>query len=295
MRFRREPLNHRRRQSVMLFLFYWLLATGYCLLLCSFPVLSQREVNSSATQRSQTPPPVGLNQWGAVTLFHGLPSDRVRAIAEDSEGAMWFGTDGGLAKYDGRRTQAIVGGDFTRGRVLLASEQGLIFDCRMQTDGSLITQTNPAQPLASADSDHPGPLRLTSLAYAKDTLLAGTLSRGLLAFERDQLARAKEVQSRPRLYFINALEPDALGRVWFGAKAKNDDSGLYQSEDLLHPLKIGSGIGTVVSLRADSEGGLWVGTDGRGVFHYDRTRTLRERFTFEGTAGGLRSDRVYSI
>ena len=329
----------------MLFLFYWLLATGYCLLLCSFPVLSQREVNSSATQRSQTPPPVGLNQWGAVTLFHGLPSDRVRAIAEDSEGAMWFGTDGGLAKYDGRRTQAIVGGDFTRGRVLalkfdadgvlwigtedgatrlvggaefrpiketagkavtailmpergravLASEQGLIFDCRMQTDGSLITQTNPAQPLASADSDHPGPLRLTSLAYAKDTLLAGTLSRGLLAFERDQLARAKEVQSRPRLYFINALEPDALGRVWFGAKAKNDDSGLYQSEDLLHPLKIGSGIGTVVSLRADSEGGLWVGTDGRGVFHYDRTRTLRERFTFEGTAGGLRSDRVYSI
>ncbi|MFL6277563.1 MAG: two-component regulator propeller domain-containing protein [Blastocatellia bacterium] len=48
-----------------------------------------------------------LHQWGAVTLFHGLPSDHVRAIAQDSEGVMWFATDGGLAKYDGRRVQKV--------------------------------------------------------------------------------------------------------------------------------------------------------------------------------------------
>jgi signal transduction histidine kinase len=276
-----------------------------------------------------------------VTLFHGLPSDRVRAIAQDAEGAMWFGTDGGLAKYDGRRTQAIVGGGLTRGRVLalkfdaegalwigtedgatrlvggefrrieeteghavtaiitpergravLASERGVIFDCRVQADGSLTTQRLPSQPLLSADSDHPGALNLTSLAYTGDTLLAGTLSRGLVAFEHDRLDRTREVQSRPRAFFINALEVDDDGRVWFGAKAKGDDSGLYQAGDLSRPLKVGSGLGTVTALRAS--GGLWVGTDGRGVFHYDGMR-LVERFTFEGTAGGLRSDRVYSI
>ncbi len=343
MRFRAEPLNYRRQKSVALFFFYCLLTTGYWLL----PTVSaQREVNSSSAQRSSsTPQTTGLNQWGAVTLFHGLPSDRVRAIAQDSDGAMWFGTDGGLAKYDGRRTQAIVGGDFTRervlalkfdaegvlwigtedgatrlvggaefrpvketegravtailtperGRAVLASEQGLIFDCRVQTDGSLITRTTPAQPLTSADSDRPGPLRLTSLAFVNQTLMAGTLSRGLMAFERAQLDAFKEVQSRPRAFFIYALELDGAGRLWFGAKAKNEDSGLYQSDDLLHPLKVGSGTGTVVALRADAQGGLWVGTDGRGVFHFDHTRTLREHFTFEGTAGGLRSDRVYSI
>ena len=337
--------NQSREGSRHSVLIYWLLTAGYCLLLSVFPVTAQREGNSPSTQRSSTPQTTGLNQWGAVTLFHGLPSDRVRAIAQDDEGAMWFGTDGGLAKYDGRRTQAIVGGEFTRGRVLalkfdadgalwigtedgatrlvggaefrpiketagkaitsiimpergravLASEQGLIFDCRLQSDGSLTTRTQPPQPLVSADSDHPGPLRLMTMAYARDTLLAGTLSRGILAFEREQLDRVKEVQSRPRAYFINALELDADGRVWFGAKAKNDDSGLYQADDLLRPVKIGSGTGTVMALRADSQGGVWVGTDGRGVFHFDRTRTLRERFTFEGTAGGLRSDRVYSI
>ncbi len=50
---------------------------------------------------------LNLHRWGAVTLFHGLPSDRVNAITEDVNGALWFGTDNGLVRYDGRRTQAV--------------------------------------------------------------------------------------------------------------------------------------------------------------------------------------------
>ena len=66
-----------------------------------------------------TPLPVNsLHQWGAVTLFHGLPSDRVNAIAQTPDGALWFGTDGGLARYDGRRTQTINAAGLPTGRVL---------------------------------------------------------------------------------------------------------------------------------------------------------------------------------
>ncbi len=50
---------------------------------------------------------LNLHRWGAVTLFHGLPSDRVNAITEDRNGALWFGTDNGLVRYDGRRTEAV--------------------------------------------------------------------------------------------------------------------------------------------------------------------------------------------
>ncbi|HYE75962.1 MAG TPA: two-component regulator propeller domain-containing protein, partial [Blastocatellia bacterium] len=57
------------------------------------------EIANSAT--------LNLHRWGAVTLFHGLPSDRVNAIAEDDKGALWFGTDSGLVRYDGRRTQLV--------------------------------------------------------------------------------------------------------------------------------------------------------------------------------------------
>jgi len=49
---------------------------------------------------------LNLHRWGAVTLFHGLPSDRVNAIAEDASGALWFGTDNGLVRYDGRNIEA---------------------------------------------------------------------------------------------------------------------------------------------------------------------------------------------
>src|SRR5437870_7440576 len=66
---------------------------------------------------SPTPPP-NLHQWGAVTLFHGLPSDRVHAIAQTPDGVMWFATDGGLARYDGQRTQAITAEGLPPGRVL---------------------------------------------------------------------------------------------------------------------------------------------------------------------------------
>src|SRR5262249_18058515 len=49
---------------------------------------------------------LNLHRWGAVTLFHGLPSDRVNAIAEDASGVLWFGTDNGLVRYDGRNVEA---------------------------------------------------------------------------------------------------------------------------------------------------------------------------------------------
>src|SRR5918911_1220617 len=63
-------------------------------------------INDAAKSASDSSP-AGLHRWGAVTLFHGLPSDHVRAIAQDAEGVMWFGTDAGLARYDGRRVQSV--------------------------------------------------------------------------------------------------------------------------------------------------------------------------------------------
>src|SRR5438128_3590733 len=74
---------------------------------------------SAVSEKSVAPSGSNLHQWGAVTLFHGLPSDHVRAIAQDSNGMMWFGTDGGLVKYDGRRIQKIATDGPTASRVLV--------------------------------------------------------------------------------------------------------------------------------------------------------------------------------
>ncbi len=69
---------------------------------------------------------LNLHRWGAVTLFHGLPSDRVRAIVQDPRGAMWIGTDNGLVRYDGRTTQEFVRASELPSRRILA----LAFDAK---------------------------------------------------------------------------------------------------------------------------------------------------------------------
>src|SRR5438477_9428489 len=125
--------QRRRLSESFAFVANCLLPTAFCLLLSAFcllpSILSAQNANQSPTPQtataqtspspSPTPtPPLTLHQWGAVTLFHGLPSDRVRAVAQSEDGAMWFGTDSGLAKYDGRRTQTIAVEGLSGKRVL---------------------------------------------------------------------------------------------------------------------------------------------------------------------------------
>jgi signal transduction histidine kinase/ligand-binding sensor domain-containing protein len=304
---------------------------------------SAQKTTGKASDEATQARAVNLQQWGAVTLFHGLPSDRVRAIAQTPDGAMWFGTDGGLAKYDGRRTQVMAsaeglkgervlalrvdsdgalwvgtdegagylsaGAEFRfiketegksitaiiapgRGRTVLASDEGLLFDCRKAPDGSLSVRAFPDEPLQAADETRRSLLQLTSLATFGETVLAGTHTRGLLAIDGDGV---RAIEGRPGAFFVEALEQDASGNLWMGARAQGDESGLYHSStNALRLVKVGEGTGTVTALGADNDGGVWVGTDGRGVRHYI-SEEVRERFTFESTSGGLRSNSIYAI
>jgi signal transduction histidine kinase/ligand-binding sensor domain-containing protein len=290
-----------------------------------------------------------------VTSFHGLPSDRTHAIAQTEFGVTWFATDGGLAKYDGRRTQAITAEGLPTGRVLalkadesgalwigtdngaarlangkfetvketagkvitaiitphrdraiMASENGQIFDCQVkqppavsstnrageENDGvSFTVRMIPDQPLQSADKDHPGPLKITSLAMVGDKLYAGTQSRGLLRIENGE---AKEVASKPGSYFINAMETDGRGRLWVGARARAEEGGLFDSGELLKPAKANATTGPVTAITRGSGEDIWVASDGHGAFHFQHGKPI-EHFTFEGTGGALRSDHVFGV
>jgi signal transduction histidine kinase/ligand-binding sensor domain-containing protein len=82
--------------------------------------------SASPSPRAPTPTPLpgaqNFHQWGSVTVFNGLPSDSVRAIAQTPDGVMWFGTDNGLARFDGRRVQNLSpGGPETNNVLALAT------------------------------------------------------------------------------------------------------------------------------------------------------------------------------
>jgi signal transduction histidine kinase len=296
-------------------------------------------LNQAVTTQTDIPSP-NLHQWGAITLFHGLPSDHVRAISQDSDGVMWFGTDAGLVRYDGRRVQRIstegpasnriraikldpdgalwIGTDtgaarvinddiklipqtenkivtsvivVERGRAIFTTEQGAILDCSIASNGSFTVR-------AINSEDHPSlrveslnrPLTLTAIIAKDDSIIVGSRSRGLLSVQGE---RIDEIPLRPRPFFIETIARDSAGRFWIGAQTSIDDTGLYQSADLRRASKIGAGLGTVTSIAFDEQSEMWVGTDRNGAFHF-RGESLIEHFTFNTTAGGLRSNHIYS-
>jgi signal transduction histidine kinase/ligand-binding sensor domain-containing protein len=338
----------------------WILALLFCL--CVLSALAQTDQTPGEPQPPSSPSPsptpspspsptpiTGLHQWGAVTLFHGLPSDRVRAIAQTSDGAMWFGTEAGLAKFDGRRTQTINDPALPSGRILalqtdqdgalwvgtdagaarfqggafmkvkataalavsaiatpqkdlavMTTEQGRVLEIRVKQVTSTeneetVTRTVLEardllnQPLESKDRDRPGPLPITSLNWSNDQLLIGTQSRGLMEIKNGD---ARSVQMRPMVYFFNALERGQNGQLWLGAKARKEEPGALTGETPAAARRTETPTGPVLSLKSIGDE-MWIGTDGRGVFRVSNTKT--QRFTFDGTAGGLRSDHVYAI
>jgi ligand-binding sensor domain-containing protein len=309
----------------------------FCLLPFAFCLHSK-----SATENAD------LHRWGAVTLFHGLPSDQVRAVAQDSDGVMWFGTDAGVARYDGRRIQTLtdeglaarhasalradsagalwVGTDdgaFVRaageqsfkllaetkgkrvtaiatpgeGRAVVATGDGLLFDCRRGGDGALVVKQlgERLTTAAGAAAGKGQPLELTSLAVSGETIVVGTRGRGLLTVEPG--GEAKEVAGKARAFYVESLERGADGALYAGAQTSAGDSGLFKI-DGGRPARLskvaGGATGTVTALAAAPGGDLYAATDGRGVFRFG-AGTTPEHFTFAGTAGGLRSDRVNAV
>jgi signal transduction histidine kinase/ligand-binding sensor domain-containing protein len=326
-----------------------LLRTGVALLFC-LPLLLQSRSGSSAEEAPTQP--ASLHRWGAVTLFHGLPSDQVRAVAQDAEGQMWFGTDAGLARYDGRRVQSVtteglagprvralavgpdgalwVGADsgaFVRppgaqefrrveetrdkrvlaiaaapepGRALLATGDGLLYDCALGPEGLMVVNSVTRQLTVAAGK--PQPVELPSVGLLGETVVVGTRGRGLMTIERGAQDEAKEVAARPRAFYVEALARDSTGALYFGAQTSNADSGLFKvevahdkSEVTLRPSKVaGLATGKVTALAAAPGGELYAGTEARGVFRLKNGRVV-ERFTFAGTAGALRSDTVNAV
>src|SRR6185295_171096 len=114
---------------------------------------------------------------------------------------------------------------------------------------------------------------------------------GLIVIENGE---PKEIVSKPRSYFINALTTDSRGHLWLGGLGRGEDGALFDSSDPLKPVKITAPTGTVTTIARGAGDDIWVGTDGHGAFRISHGKQI-ERFTFEETGGALRSDHIYGL
>lgn len=266
-----------------------------------------------------------LYQWGSISSFHGLPSEKINAIEQTRDGVLWFGSDKGLAKFDGRRVQTITAQNLSTLRILAlkATSDGILW---IATESGVFRFQDEAYiPLEETRK-----ISINSIYYSEDEqklylagekgaifevykaiehdyqvktlfeenieikgiskvgvdLVLATQNRGILSFDGRKLS---DVPIKPR--FINSFAKDIEGRLWIGAQTFTESSGLYRTKHDGEFEKIDAAVGSVTSLSFDGNQNLWVGTKDRGAFQF-RDGLQIKRFTFENTAGGLRANEI---
>ncbi len=277
-----------------------------------------------------------LHQWGTISSFNGLPSERINAITQTSDGFLWFATDNGLAKFDGRRVQTNLSVGLSSVKVLsmqtdtdgtlwIGTEKGAFFyqsgffqpiqetkDYEINSifiEDEVIYLTSPSVKIDqsgetiqngkifratkgnnSVDTEiiSESPFSFRSILRIEKELYVGTLNSGLVKIKNGQ---AEQVITRPVLSIINILAKDPDAGTWIGTKNKNENNGLFHIEKFPNLKLIGENLGAINSIGFGKNETIWAGTEERGAYLF-KGEQFRNRFTFENTSGGLRSNKI---
>jgi signal transduction histidine kinase/ligand-binding sensor domain-containing protein len=259
----------------------------------------------------------------------------VRAIAQDRDGTLWFGTDNGLARYDGRRTEKVLAEGLPSGRVnaLFVDKENTLwvgtefgatrldegrFDAVGETAGhsiTAITGLGGGVVLASEQGRlftctvaYGGRMNVTSIGPAESSLLAtdgGPVAiTSLIENGRGMLAGT---QGRGLLALNGASVREQPSRSFFisAIKLMPDGRLIYGSDR--------SSQSGLYELREPDQAQRVAGVSGAvtSLCLDDRSnlwvgtatnglflvKASREieRVTFENSAGGLRSNNVYGV
>lgn len=287
--------------------------------------------------RKATPTPVpgaqNFHQWGSITVFNGLPSDSVRTIAQTADGVMWFGTDNGLARFDGRRIQNFDLGAPDTNRVMtlrtastglwIGTEKGAFIyrdgqfhavegtqnlgvtaivtepDYYLGTDtGQVLHVKRGEGETLTAETMHPNALISPEGGPLPITSLVE--SHGRLLAGTSGLGvfvvtngNVTELLSSPRPIFVNSLGKGYGEDLWIASDAAKGVSGVYQIDNNSRGVRITAPTANVLALEAN-ENGIWAGTERYGLFHLSQSG-LTKTYTFDNTSGGLRSDTVFAL
>jgi len=174
-------------------------------------------------------PPLGCNR---LTIADGLPNSNVTAIAQDARGFLWFGTQDGLARYDGTR----------------------------------MTVYRPNKDPHSVSSGY-----ITSLALdSSGKLWIGTSEYGVNLYdpETDRFERIGGGERGLTSEGVTAIVRDAKNRIWFamgdGGLNRYDTATKAITAYLAKPLDV-----PITAIDSDREGNLWLGTAGGTVLRWN--------------------------
>lgn len=188
----------------------------------------------------------------------GLPQDRVRALAQTSDGYIWVGTDDGVARFDGARFVSFglpEGLPNSPVRTLFGDSHGSLWigsvgDGLMRWQTGHLTTVTMANGLPS-DS-------ITALTEDNDGRIWIGTDAGLALWQDGHLvtfATAKEFLGKP----ITALFKDHQGNIWLGATGV----GVFEYHDGKFVALEDSGVKDLLQdphcLLVTEKGQIWIG------------------------------------
>ena len=266
-----------------------------------------------------------MTQWGDSD---GLPRNTVHAITQTADGYIWVGTEGGLARFNGRRF-TVFGrkGDpeIPNNGILslAASPDGGLW---VGTRSGLARRRNGRFERVTSMGLAPD-IGIRRLALANDGALWAATGAGLIRYEngkwslpytfksglssdgvRSFAVRGREIwigsikgldvfkgmERLPPLPglpadTVRAVLPDREGRVWVGT----ENRGLYLVHDG-RVTRLGAAEGfPAISVRAlleDRDGNIWIGTVGNGLCRY-----ASGRYEWYSSREGLASDHIRDL
>jgi ligand-binding sensor domain-containing protein/signal transduction histidine kinase len=198
----------------------------------------------------------------------GLPQSPVRALAQTRDGYLWFGSDGGIVRFDGLRFVTYGIHEGLTGRPvhnLLEDSRGTLWigttsDGLSRLSNGQITTVTPRDGLPSGS--------INTLAEDSDGRLWIGTSAGLVSWWNERLLPlpgAEEFKGSS----IVALFKDRQNKMWAGVKG----AGIFQFLNGKFVPILGDGVDGLLKdphcLLADQAGRIWVGAGEDSVLRYD--------------------------
>lgn len=227
--------------------------------------------------------------FSRLSSTEGLPHASVYAITQDAAGFMWFGTEEGLARYDGHRFElyrtspdepSSLGDDDIQ--TLYVDRAGLLW---IGTEDGGLNRLDPATGSVARLSPEPiGPPSETGQVTAIHQDRAGSLWIGT---EAAGLKRLDPRSGAVEHYRHDPDDPESLGHdevwaihedrsgtLWIGTADGGVNALALEGESFVR-YRVGDAEEPArrVDVRAvleDSEGGLWIGTAGSGLCRLNR-------------------------
>jgi two-component system sensor histidine kinase ChiS len=251
-------------------------------------------------------PPLGCDR---LTITEGLPNSQVHAIVQDRRGFIWFGTQDGLARYDGIKMRIYRPAE--KDPTSLSS--GYITALTLDANGNLWVGTaEDGANLYNAETDQftrfvhgPGKGALSSegvTAITRDPkghLWLAMSGGGLNRFEPAGPTFTKYL-NKPLDAAITALTADAAGNLWLGTASEGVI--LWNPEGGANFLRAAAGddhgVGTapITAILVSASGKVWIGSDGEGLMALDPAtgKLVRHRSVLDDP-GSISDDHITAL